>query len=273
MVHAAKDLKYQIIGEDSSPKLVFLHGIMGQGRNWLSIAKKFSKKYQCLIFDQRGHGHSFHPESGFTVADFADDLLELLDHLGWTDPIHLVGHSMGGRVALVFTDRHSERVAALTIVDIGPSSDWATMQGILDKLAFVPVPFLSRVEARKFMENDFLAKYPSKMLMEFFYSNLAERDGQWDWLFSARLVRQTLEQSRYRDYWAEFKNLSGPSLLIRGEKSEDLKAEDFAKVLSQNPKIQGVTVPGAGHWVHAEKPLETLRIIDDFFNIAAQPKQ
>ena len=65
MLPIEKRINYQILGNDTSPKLVFLHGIMGQGRNWLSIAKKFSKDFQCLIFDQRGHGKSHHPDQGF----------------------------------------------------------------------------------------------------------------------------------------------------------------------------------------------------------------
>lgn len=265
-------LFYQIFGEDSSSKLVFLHGIMGQGRNWMSIAKKFSTQYQCLIYDQRGHGRSIQPDSGYQIDDYVEDLRQLLDHLGW-QKIKLVGHSMGGRVALLFADRYPERVEKLVIVDIGPNSDWTSMGGVLEKLDFVPVPFTDRAAAREFMENEFLSKYPNKMVMEFFYSNLAERNGQYDWIFSKSAIRQSLETARHKDYWAEFKNLEMPTLFLRGENSPDLPREDFAKVLQANPRIKGVEIAGAGHWVHAEKPLEAIRIIDEFFIIAANRNQ
>lgn len=269
MLPVEKRLNYQIIGQDSSPKLVFLHGIMGQGRNWLSIAKKFSKNFQCLVFDQRGHGKSFHPESGFELGDFCKDLGELLDYLGWQDPIRLVGHSMGGRVALSFAHSRPDRVKQLVIVDIGPSSDWSSMESILDKLNFVPVPFSSREEAKAFMEGPFLEKYPNKMVKDFFFSNLASINDEYNWIFSKKMIQKTLEVSRYKDYWAEFKELTMPTLYIRGGGSPDLKESDFIKVLENNSKIRGVVIEGAGHWVHAEKPMETLRIIGDFFNIAA----
>lgn len=265
-------LFYQIFGEDSSSKLVFLHGIMGQGRNWMSIAKKFSAEFQCLIYDQRGHGQSIQPETGYQLDDYVEDLRQLLEHLRW-QKVKLVGHSMGGRVALVFADRYPEIVEDLVIVDIGPSSDWASMEPILTKMEFPPTPFPTREAARAFMENEFLSRFPNKMVMEFFYSNLVERNGQYDWIFSKKAIRQSLETARYRDYWAEFKNLKMPTLFIRGEKSTDLTHEDFAKVLAANPHIQGVEVAGAGHWVHAEKPLETIRIIDEFFIIAANRNQ
>ncbi len=274
MLPIEKRINYQILGDDTSPKLVFLHGIMGQGRNWLSIAKKFSKNFQCLVYDQRGHGKSWHPEKGFDLEDFSSDLEELLKALGWNQPIYLVGHSMGGRVALYFANKNPQWVKKLVIVDIGPAADWDSMQGILDQVDYVPVPFESRDQARSFMEQEFLKKYPNKMVMEFFYSSLVEQEnGTMDWIFSKKLIRNSLEQSRHRDYWSEFKALSMPTLYLRGGRSTHLKESEFTKVLENNSNIQGSTVEGAGHWVHAEKPRETLRTIDDFFNIAGDTNQ
>lgn len=260
---------YQIIGKDSSPKLVFLHGIMGQGRNWGSIAKKFSQKYQCLIFDQRGHGQSHQPDKGYEIDDYVEDLKSLMLEVGWQAPVRVVGHSMGGRVALMFAEKYPKWVKQLVIVDIGPSSNWQSMASILDKLESVPVPFNSRGEARAYLEGPFTEKYKSPMLMEFFYSNLVSRNDQYDWVFSKSAIRQTLELARYKDYWAEFKNLKMPTLFVRGGNSSDLSQEDYEKVLANNPHIQGEVVEGAGHWVHAEKPRETLALIDNFFGIEA----
>jgi pimeloyl-ACP methyl ester carboxylesterase len=273
MAQNQNPIHYQIIGEDTSPKLIFLHGIMGQGRNWQSIAKNFSKNFQCLLLDQRGHGKSSHPESGYELKNYAQDLLDVLDELDWRSPIYLVGHSMGGRVALHFANENPERVEKLVIVDIGPTSDWASMQGIIEKVNFVPTPFVSRKKAREFFDNEFMAKYQSKMLTEFFYSNLTERNDQYDWTFSKQGVIQTLENSRSKDHWGEFRSLSMPTLLIRGGVSTDLPKEDFDKVVANNENIQGREVPGAGHWVHAEKPREVIRFLREFFNIAGDLKQ
>ncbi len=273
MSPSQKTLHYQIIGKDSPSKLVFLHGIMGQGRNWQSIAKKFSSHHQCLIFDQRGHGQSFKPPSGFALTDYVEDLKNLLLELGWSSPVKLVGHSMGGRVALSFAHRYPQWVEKLVIVDIGPSSDWSSMESILAKLYFVPVPFQSRQQARSFMENQFLTRFKNPMVMEFFYSNLTEQEGQFSWVFDPKAIQQTLENSRYKDYWAEFKSLSMPTLLLRGDRSEDLKPDDFVQVLKNNNHIEGIVIPGAGHWVHAEKPLETIAAIEGFFRIAETPEQ
>ncbi|MCB0378584.1 MAG: alpha/beta hydrolase [Bdellovibrionales bacterium] len=259
---------YQVIGDQAPEKLVFLHGIMGQGKNWRSIAKHFSRKFQCLIYDQRGHGHSVHPETDYGLKDYAEDLKAILEGLAWGDPIHLVGHSMGGRVAVQFASLHPELLKSLVIVDIGPTSDWASMQGILDKLNFVPTPFADRAQAREFMETQFLSKFPNPMVMEFFYSNLEQKeDGGWDWIFEPAAIRQSLEASRVLDFWAEFHGLSMPTLLLRGEKSPDFKQEDFEKVVANNPHIRGEVVPGAGHWVHAEQPRKTISLMENFFQM------
>lgn len=268
MLPVEKRLNYQIFGDDSSPKLIFLHGIMGQGRNWGSIARKFSKNFQCLVYDQRGHGKSFHPEQGFQLDDFSNDLEDLLNHLGWTEPVYLVGHSMGGRVVLNFAVQNPDWIKKLVIVDISPAASWETMAGILEKLDFVPTPFADRDQARAFMESQFLQKYPNKMIMEFFYSSLVSRPEGLNWVFSKPFIRQVLESSRFKDYWSEFKSLRCPTLYLRGGQSQDLQESEFIQVLENNSNIQGWTVEGAGHWVHAEKPMETLRIIEKFFNIA-----
>jgi pimeloyl-ACP methyl ester carboxylesterase len=262
-----KKLHYQIIGSDSPSKMVFLHGILGRGRNWQAIAKALASGRQCLLVDQRGHGQSFHPPTGYLVEDYAQDLADLVRHLGWTQPLDLVGHSMGGRVALVYTHLHPELVNRLAIVDIGPTSDWTSMQAILEKIDFVPTPFHDRAEARHFMETEFLAQFSNPMVMEFFYSNLHETSHGYDWVFYEPGVRQSLESARHRDYWEEFKSLQCPTLLLRGELSADLPQADFERVLQQNPRVDGVVVPGAGHWVHAEKPRETLELLANFFKL------
>ena len=263
MGHLSK-FNYQILGEDSSPKLIFLHGLMGRGRNFQSFAKRFSKKYQCLIFDQRGHGESFKPEKGYGPKDFAGDLLNILDELGWAGPVHLVGHSMGGRVALIFADLFPQRLKSLMILDIGPTSDWQSMEGIKNKVEYVPVPFASREEARAFFTGPFLQKFPNKRVMEFFYSNIREFNGQWAWVFSPQSLGQMLEAARVSDFWAEFKKLSMPTLLLRGELSTDLTQENYEMVLANNSNIQGRVVVAAGHWIHAENPSKTLEFMDEF---------
>src|SRR5436305_14748609 len=104
---------YQITGVTEAsggeaPKLVFLHGVMGYSANWRRIARAFEHTHHVLVYDQRGHGRSFQPPTGYAPEDYASDLEKILDELGW-GAIQLVGHSMGGRAALHFAYESPDR--------------------------------------------------------------------------------------------------------------------------------------------------------------------
>lgn len=259
-----QNFNYQILGDESKPKLVFLHGLMGFGNNWKTMARHFEADYQILLYDQRGHGRSFQPPKGYSTRDLAEDLAQILDDLGW-EKVTVVGHSMGGRVAVQFAHSYPQRVEKVIVVDIGPVADMASMLGVEEKIRFVPAPFASRDEARAFFDGPFLEKFKNPVVKQFFYANMdLDEKGRMNWRFFLPGIQEILWQSRVGDQWAQYRDLKVPTLLVRGEKSSDLKPEVFDQVLKENPKIQGVTVPGAGHWVHVEKPAELLEIFRSF---------
>jgi esterase len=256
---------YQIYGHDDNPKLVFLHGLMGFASNWRSIAREFESSYQILLYDQRGHGKSFKPSSGYGTAEYAQDLITILDELGW-DRCHLVGHSMGGRVAVETAHLYPERVEKLVIADIGPVSDMQSMTAIEEKINGVPVPFENRNAARSYFDNVFLQRYHSETLKQFFYANLEEKvDRTFDWKFSKHGILETIWKARAVQQWRQFESLNMPTLLLRGQLSDDLPEELYEEILQRNPKIIGKVISGAGHWIHAEEPQLVVRAIDDFF--------
>lgn len=261
-------LNYEIIGSQSQKKCLFLHGVLGQGKNWRSFARHLSKDLQCLIYDQRGHGRSHKPPEGYTLNQMALDLKDLVEEVGWGDgPFHVVGHSMGGRVALTFANLFPQSIHQLVIVDIGPSSQTQSMNSILSMVESVPVPFVSRQEARHYLTNDFQQRHGAAMA-QFMLTNIAELDsGQWGWTFSLLGLKQILRESREKDHWEAFLKLQPPTLLIRGENSTYLTAPDFQALQVRNPNIRGVQIENAGHWVHAEQPVLVLKALKDFFKI------
>ena len=105
---------YQLLGDPQAPKLVFLHGLMGSAANWRKITTAFTEKYHILLYDQRGHGRSFQPSSGYKPEDYASDLQQILKELGW-EKIFLVGHSLGGRNALNFAFKNPKNLTCLGI--------------------------------------------------------------------------------------------------------------------------------------------------------------
>jgi pimeloyl-ACP methyl ester carboxylesterase len=259
---------YQILGEPTAPKLVFLHGLMGSGANWRKITPQFEKNFQILLYDQRGHGRRFQPEQGYSSEDYANDLKFILDELKWSK-IDLVGHSMGGRNALVFANLYPEYLNKLMIVDIGPEINELSGEKIKKLIEMIPTPFSNRTEAKTYFSGPFLERTrnnPQKeILAQYLYSNLQELDnGSVDWRFSRSGILETLHEGRTQSRWREIEQLRVPTLLVRGENSEDLTRDVYNRALNANKVIKGVEVPGVGHWVHSEKPEEFSEILSNF---------
>lgn len=261
-----------ITGDETKPKLVFLHGVMGFALNWRRIVKAFESDYHILAYDQRGHGRSFQPATGYAPENYAEDLEQILDALKW-QTITLVGHSMGGRAAYSFAAHHPERVTRLVIEDIGPKSyDTGTGVTLVERmLDAVPVPFVSKGEAREWFNTTFLELFSGEkkkeQLAEYLYANLTENDhGQTVWRFYEPGIRESVEQGRSHERWDDIEALTMPTLVMRGELSGDLPRPVFERMLKLNSHIEGVEILGSGHWIHSEQPelfIETLR---HFFN-------
>ena len=259
-----KDFYHVIEGNPAGPKLVFLHGLLGFAANWRSISKHFEATHHIFAFDQRGHGKSVKPPEGYLPQDFADDLLALLDELGW-DRVQLVGHSMGARNAINFAARFPTRVAKLVIEDIGPESDPQGAKYFEELFRKIPTPFSGRREAKDFL----LLEFGNLTLGHFLYTNIEEKpDGTYDWRFSKDAMLKTVREGRMQDRWFDWRNLKMPILVVRGETSSDLKPDIFKRMLAENGNARGVEIQGAGHWVHFEKPQEFVDALKGFLELS-----
>ncbi len=249
-----------IRGLESGPKLVFLHGLMGSWANWRRIITAFESKYHILSFDQRGHGRSFRPEAGYSPEAYAEDLLKILDELNW-GKVSIVGHSMGGRNAFVFAADQPERVEKLVIEDIGPEGSAQSVRKIELLLGRVPTPFNDKRVAKETI----LGAFENQVLAQYFYSNIAEvSPGVFDWRFSKEAILQSVREGRDRDRWDYWEKLKSPTLLIRGDRSDELDQETYEKMLAKNPTSTGVIIPDAGHWVHFDQPQLFIEALQNF---------
>ncbi len=260
---------YQFYGPEDGRRWVFLHGLMGYGFNWRRIATGLQDSERVLLFDQRGHGKSFKPLTGYSPEDYADDLFLITQELGW-DQFILVGHSMGGRNALCFADRFPDKINKLVIEDIGPEGDPKAPDYFRWLLGLAPTPFASKLLAKQFFMNEFKPLVKGKVenvdtLGAYLYSNIIEnQDGTADWRFSREAVMASVVQGRAQDRWQELKALSMPTLVIRGQTSKELPLPIFQQMLQANSRIEGVEIPNAGHWVHSDQPEEFLKVIRKF---------
>ena len=273
---------YQLVGPEAGRRWVFLHGLMGYGSNWRKITSGLEKTERVLTYDQRGHGRSMKPLSGYAAEDYADDLFLISQELGW-DKFILVGHSMGGRSALMFAHKFPEKLEKLVLEDIGPESDQEAPQYYRELMGLVPTPFASKLAAKEFFMNEFpqrLRKFANSSgkrarqienidtLGQYLYSNVIEREDQKvDWRFSPEAIHQSVLLGRAKDHWSELRSLPVETLVIRGANSTELSHEVFQKMCLSNPRVQGVEIPNAGHWVHADQPQLFLRALQEFIGM------
>ncbi len=237
---------------------------MGFQSNWGRIVRSLSSEYQILSFDQRGHGRSFQPESGYCPKDYAFDLAEVLKELNWSNII-LVGHSMGARNAIYFSSKYPNLISKLAVLDISPGSGIESLISTRKMLLSIPTPFINREIAKKYFYEEFSKNYPL-FLVNFLFSNLTQnKDKSLDWRFSKKAILDTLDCSRKTDLWNEWKSLKCPALVLRGELSTYLSLKDYEKMLQLQPYSKGVEVPETGHWLHTEKPDFVLESLKNFF--------
>ena len=229
--------------------LVILHGLFGFSDNWQTHAKKFSDYYRVILVDLRNHGHSPWSEE-FSYQLMVNDLVELFNKLNLTDVI-LIGHSMGGKVAMHFAQSHSEFIEKLIVVDMGVKEYPLHHQHILK--AFDSID-LNKLTARSEAERILSSFIESKGVVQFLLKNLYWRDrGKLAW----RVNFKVLQSSMPEILSALPKNeVLLPTLFIRGALSDYILASDIEEIENLFPDSQLVTIDNAGHWVHAEAPEE-----------------
>ncbi|MFS4458567.1 alpha/beta fold hydrolase [Bdellovibrio sp. HCB2-146] len=258
---------HHFYGPENGRRWVFVHGLMGYGQNWRKIISGLEETERCLAYDQRGHGRSMKPDSGYSPEDYADDLKKIVDDLGWEQFI-LVGHSMGGRNVLNFASRYPEYLTHLVVEDIGPEVKPNAHEYYDYLLNLVPTPFANRADAKKYFFEDFVnnarTREPALVMANYFYANMEEKpNGTVDWRFSKNGILESVRAGHKLERWDEIEGLKVPTLWVRGARSQELSRETYDKILTKNPLIRGVEIPNSGHWVHSDQPqafIEAIRM-------------
>lgn len=250
-------LHYKTIG--SGPPLIFLHGVFGMLDNWKSIAKKMEDKYTCVLVDLRNHGKS-PKDNTFDYASMADDLVELMDDMKISST-HLLGHSMGGKVAMQFSLVHPEKVDKLIVVDIAPRSYEPHHHAVIEAIRSLdPSAIEERAEAEEIFQK-YLGNDQSTIL--FLMKNLDRlTNGGFQWKANMDVIT-----SSYEEVLKEITSnepFQKPTLFIRGALSNSVRDEDWENIRDLFPKAQLVTIEEADHWVHADQPEAIIDAIEGF---------
>jgi pimeloyl-ACP methyl ester carboxylesterase len=263
-------LAARTLGEQGS-WVVFVHGLFGQGKNWTTIAKGLADRHRVLLLDLPNHGHSPWTDR-VDYADMADLVAVELERLG--EPVTLVGHSMGGKVAMQLALRRPELLRALVVVDIAPV-EYPVRGGRTDDPDEEASPFgdfiaamreldLDALESRSQADEALREAVPSRMVRSFLLQSLAreETGGGWRWKLNLELLDRDLGELRGFPEPPAGAIFDGPVLWISGANSHYVLPEDRERMDALFPLTQLLTVKNAGHWVHSEQPeifLATLR--------------
>ncbi|MEX3014312.1 alpha/beta fold hydrolase [Gymnodinialimonas hymeniacidonis] len=237
---------YSIGEPNGRPPILIAHGLYGSARNWGVIAKRLSDTRQVVTVDMRNHGQSDHVAPHDYPA-MAGDLAEVIEGLG--GPVDVVGHSMGGKAAMVLALEHVDLVRKLIVADIAPVTYSHTQQGMIDAMRAVD---LSVVETRGDADRQLANFVEDQGVRAFLLQSLDVRGKVW------RLNLDQLEADM--DAIIGFPEVSGvfdgPVFMLSGAESDYVTHEHRPEIKRLFPAARFVKIPGAGHWVHAEKPRE-----------------
>jgi pimeloyl-ACP methyl ester carboxylesterase len=241
-------------GESGSP-IVFCHGLFGQGRNWTGVAKALSDEHRTVLVDLPHHGRSPWSEH-FDYIEVADELAGLLAEMfGDDDPVTLVGHSMGGKVAMVTALRAPELVRRLCVVDIAPVDyhGRSEFEGYVEAMQALD---LGSLERRADADAALKPAVPDQTVRDFLLQNLRRDDEGWRWQVNLDVLGRDLDVlgGWPADRLTEVAPYDGPVLWIAGANSRYVRSEHEAAMRQLFPRTRKVVVKDAGHWVHAEQP-------------------
>ena len=249
--------------EGSGEALIILHGLFGSLDNWQTMANTLAENFRVFIVDQRNHGRSPHSDD-WSYEAMSKDILELMDDIG-LEQAHVLGHSMGGKTAMQLAFRHSKRLSSLLVVDIAPKKYPLHHDHVLEALYAVD---LQHTRSRKEAEEK-MTVLKDSATRQFLLKNLYWDDAdKLAWRFNLEVISKNI--GRVGEATLPDKNMDNqllnklPVLFIRGENSAYIADADMELAKSVFPLAQLNTIPGAGHWIHADQPLLFAQTVKKF---------
>lgn len=248
---------------ESGPRVVFLHGLFGQGKNWTMFARALAPQARVRLVDLPDHGRSDWTEA-FSYPDMADRVAELMAAED-PEPYAVVGHSMGGKVAMTLALRHPERVSRLAVVDVSPVRA-TEMTGFATYVRGMRSVDLTTLADRAAADTQLEADVPDPVIRGFLLQNLRREPSGWRWQMNLELLGSHLED--VGDWPAmDVAPYPGPVLWLSGANSDYVRRDYAPAMRALFPRVQLVTVKGAGHWVHSDQPAVFLAAIRQFLHL------
>lgn len=253
-------LNFKRYSEQGEPLLV-LHGLFGSLNNWAWHCRRFAEQFAVIALDLRNHGASPH-SNDMSYPLMADDVLELMDDLD-LEQAHVLGHSMGGKVAMQLALTHPQRIGRLIVADIAPvqyGGERGEHDEIFEGMCAVD---LSIVKSRNDADRQLANWVDDEVVRQFLLSNLVrDEHGHFAWRINLPVLRERYAQLRAKPM--ADKPFTGDVLFVRGDQSDYIGEQHRDEILELFPRAKIKTLMQAGHWLHAEKPETFNRIVSTF---------
>jgi len=240
--------------------VIILHGLFGQSDNWVTVGRRIADQFHVYIPDQRNHGQSPHT----TIHSFpamADDLAEFIEEHHIENPI-LIGHSMGGKVAMTYALENPGKVKKLIVIDISPRKypERITHTQVISEMMGIDIESIAtRTEVEKILDS----KISDSRIKMFILKNLYYKiHGKLAWRLNLEAINQSMDL--LFDGIISENQYTGPTLFIRGGKSDYVPDADIPLIKSMFPETVIKTISGASHWVHADAPEELCYLLSGF---------
>lgn len=241
---------YPAAEDADAPPLLIAHGLFGSSRNWTGLSKRYARERRVVAVDMRNHGDSPH-DPAHDYLSMADDLAETIENIG--PPAAVLGHSMGGKAAMALALTRPELVERLIVADIAPVAYSHTQQDVIDAMRSVDLAMVSR---RSDAEPALEEAIPEPALRAFLLQNLAFEDGRARWRINLDALEGNMAAMiSFPDFSTTYE---GPTLFVHGAASDYVAEDRHREIRRLFPAAEFVAIPGAGHWLHAEKPKEFL---------------
>ncbi|MCO5233216.1 MAG: alpha/beta fold hydrolase [Chitinophagales bacterium] len=240
------ELNYKVLG-DVGEDVILIHGLLGSLDNLHTFGKKISKTYRVWLLDMRNHGHSPHSNEMSYDIMAADVRLFMQQHdIGHS---HLIGHSMGGKVAMTFALTYPEMTDRLIVIDIGPKAYAGDHLTIMKAMLSIHT---TEYTERSQIEKEFYAQIPSKRIVQLMMKNIGRNSEGFYWKPNVKVLYE-----KYRQMMDDVPikgEFVGKTSFIKGADSDYIEVEDLDRFRVFFPEAQLYVVPNAGHWVHADQP-------------------
>lgn len=266
-------LHYQILSNhtlDTAQPLILLHGLFGSSDNWGTVAKHFSQHYQVITVDLRNHGRSPHSVSQ-SYANMADDLLALFNTLGLAR-IHLLGHSLGGKVAMQFASLFPDRLEKLIVVDMAIRAYADAHTHLIDAMMAID---LTTLQSRNEVDKALSKAIPQAMVRQFLLMNLIKSDSHHPENYLRWRINLAALKTNYPNLLkavCEHTHYEKPCLFIRGERSDYVQDSDIEHIKTHFSNAKFANLP-TDHWVHAEQPQAFIDVVSNFLQAEARSNQ